>query len=383
MNGQKLRVLLFDPYGDAYGTGLANALSTKIELIYFTARNNTDKSKIECPIKYTFVVNPKFNGRFFFRVFKAFKLCFAYIKALKLIKKDKIDVIHIQWFQFYTLERFFLRKIRKHGTKIVFTSHNILPRVKGERFIKKLNKTYEFVDTIIVHGESLKNTFISLFPTHSTKIVVIKAGVAVGLEEKIEKGVLPPDDICKIETHNKIAIFFGGIFYNKGVDRLVKIWLKQTPHFQNSLLIIVGGLGKKYHQLLALKNEIAKCPNIIYHPVHVDEVSLNTYIYYSDFVIMPYREGNMSGVILKAANLNKTILATDVGAFSEYVDASSAFIVQNDEKTIEKELIHILNDVPKEQLKIMGEKMHQLINRNCSWEAISKETIEKAYKNEQ
>jgi glycosyltransferase involved in cell wall biosynthesis len=112
-------------------------------------------------------------------------------------------------------------------------------------------------------------------------------------------------------------LFFGQLSYYKGIDlflQAIPTVLKQYPNEQ----FLIAGKSSGYSIDTDL---IAEYPNNIQL---VDEYlsigRLSQLINHSKFIVCPYREATQSGVLMTAFAMGRSVLATRVGAFPEYID---------------------------------------------------------------
>ena len=369
-----MKVLLFDSSGSPYGNGLARELNKKVDFYYVTRKGISDKSWMKKNIYYYFYdkqVKNRFN-----RIIKGLMYVLAYVKTMRIIKKEKIDVLHIQWLNAPLIDSFFLKKIRKKNINIVLTAHNVLPHVEGEKYIEKYKKLYSYFNKIIVHGEAIKTEFSNYFPNYLNKVVVLHHGLYFGLSKEINLNLVNKNWLELIKRSDKTIIFFGIMFYNKGIDIVVKQWLEKYSN-TNNVLVIAGILNSEYKELISLEDDIKKTKNIIYYPYEMKEEMLNAFVSLSDIIIMPYRHASMSGIVFKAVEFEKTVLTTDVGAIKEYLDRDNSFVCNIDEYN--EYLDYILNYVSRDELQKKGKQLSMYVKNNYSWDVISNQTIIKAY----
>lgn len=364
-------VLLIDPSGDAYGAGLADGLSNKVKLFYITRDNDTDKSNISAEKFYWFIGGNKIK--------KGLQYILAYCRILRLIRKKKIDIVHIEWLLVPQFDKVMLRIMRWSKAKLILTAHNVLPHRNSEEFIGVYRRIYGYFDKIIVHGEGIKREFVSYFPEYESKIQIERHGVYLGQSLVTSSDSVDSNLIQRIDNYTKVAIFFGNIFYNKGIDRLIRHWLESYQNREDFFLIIVGKKHPKYDELTVLEEEISTCANIYYKPEEVTEIELNTLISFSDIIVMPYRHASMSGIVFKAAETKRAIVTTDVGSITEYVDESCAYITQNDDSAFCKQFDYIMDSISKERLKKVGEQLYVHIHNNYAWDQIATKTILEVY----
>lgn len=375
MNRQ--RVMLVDPSGDAYGKGLATGLSSKVDLFYITTKNNIEKCDIDAKVFllfYSGTVDSKIK-----KVIKGIKYITTYLKILKIIKLNHIDVVHIEWLLVPKLDRLLLKILKKFGVRVIYTAHNVLPHRNGEQFVSIYDEIYNNVDKIIVHGEEIKKEFSLIFPKYSGKLAIEKHGVYMGQSVRADLQAVSKEVIYKSQNAEKTIIFFGNIFYNKGLDRLLKLWLDNYFNDKRYYLIVVGKKDPGYVELSEYEQKMKECTNVFYKPVALDEEELNTYISLSNLIVMPYRHASMSGIIFKAAEMKKAVFTTAVGSIAEYIDDSCGYIVENKDEIFEEKLTSVIESVEKDILVKMGQSLYEHIHHDYDWNEIAQKTIQDAY----
>ncbi|MFT3980250.1 MAG: glycosyltransferase family 4 protein [Ferruginibacter sp.] len=123
-----------------------------------------------------------------------------------------------------------------------------------------------------------------------------------------------------LESGSEYILFFGRISAYKGLGLLLEamqqVW-EQYPH--EKLLIAGGGADDALlaHPLLTGKDE-----RVIFHNRFIPAEELSAIISRAKFVVCPYTDATQSGVLVSSFALNKPVLATNVGAFSEQLEDS-------------------------------------------------------------
>jgi len=120
----------------------------------------------------------------------------------------------------------------------------------------------------------------------------------------------------KLPFRNHI-LFFGQLSYYKGIDLLLQaipIVLKQYPdeHF------IIAGKSSGYKMDNKLITQYPNNIHFIHEYLCIEELS--NLINNAKFVVCPYREATQSGVLMTAFAMGRSVLATNVGAFPEYIN---------------------------------------------------------------
>ena len=160
----------------------------------------------------------------------------------------------------YSLDCYFLKALKCKCDKLVYTAHNVIPHVNGMSKVTVLRKIYARADKIILHGKGIRDEFIELFPEFNNKIYIQKHGAELNTDISYNEKSIPDFITKKIMTYNKVFLFIGNLFYNKGVDRLIPVWEKVS---KENLLVIVGEKNKDYKELEEYRDRINKMDNIL------------------------------------------------------------------------------------------------------------------------
>lgn len=117
-------------------------------------------------------------------------------------------------------------------------------------------------------------------------------------------------------AERRSILFFGQLSYYKGIDLLLQAIPKVLKVYPHEHFLIAGKtngfvLDKK------LLDEYAHHITFIDDYLSVEQLS--QLIHASKFVVCPYREATQSGVLMTAFAMGKTVLATNIGAFQEYI----------------------------------------------------------------
>lgn len=361
-----------------YAKGMINSLARKTELDFVTNEYYEDSGNNYGLYRFFFKYSENMPRRNFRLFIRGAEYVFAYCKIIRLAKKNRYDIVHIHWLLHYKIDYFFLKILKKYCNKLILTAHNVLPHINGNLYINDLQKIYGCFDTILVHGNSIKEELLKDFPEYSEKVHLQYHGVYFEQETYFNKNGVCNELINKVMQYNKRIIMFGAMFYNKGTDRLAKIWLDKFQH-SNTLLIIVGKETGNYQELDALKDIINITDNIYFKDEFIDNNTLNFLISYSDCVIVPYRHASMSGVVFTAAEFKKTVICTNVGALPEYIENNiDGFICDNTENGI-CDAIEIFSEQSVDELKIKGEALNRNIHLKYSWDCIADRLLNEIY----
>jgi len=381
-----MKVIMVDPWGTYnmyhYTNGLCTSIAKYCDLTLWTNYHFPQEDDFSYPIKRVFFKRSEKMRQSFMRDFV--RICEyygAYIALLRELKKNSYDLVHVQWLLHYKSDIFFLTHIKKLGPKVIFTAHNVLPHRSGTKHYNDLSKIYSKVDKIVVHGEIIRQELSDLFKDCKGKVSIQRHGPFTEQNLSYDKNLISQDIHAKLKEPEMIFIFFGNIFYNKGVDRLAKIWLDNFKDMRKHFLIIAGKKGSGYKELKEIESDIIACNNILYIDHFVEDNLLNYLLDHSQLVLLPYRDASMSGVIFTAAEFKKPVLSTRAGAIEEYlVDGENSFLVDNNREDYAVKLKYISERISKNHLARMGGNLHDHLRCNYSWAKIGEDLVDKTYR---
>jgi len=381
-----MKVMMVDPWGIynmyLYTDGLCESIAGLADLTLWTNYHYPQEKKLNYPVKRVFFKrSEKMKSGFFRNLIRIVEYYIAYFALFRELRAHNYDLVHIQWLLHYKTDIIFLGIIKKLGPKVIYTAHNILPHRSGKKQYADLSKIYNKVDRILVHGEQTRREFSDLYEDFKNKVSIQRHGSFSGQNLRYDRRLVNEDILAKMDVPNKRFIFFGNIFYNKGVDRLAKTWLENFKDLQQYLLIIAGKKDRNYKELNEIEAEIKACSNILYIDHFIDDNLLNYLVDQSQLVLLPYRSASMSGVVFTAAEFKKSVLATKTGAIEEYLeDDINSFLVDNSDQVYAEKLIYIIENVSSWQLAQMGINLRDHIRHQYAWEIIGRELVANDYR---
>ena len=376
-----MKVLLVNPWGinndEYYTSGLIYALSKRID-VDLAGNWHYKGNKPVGQFFPLFFKKSEFSKRKTRIIMRGIEYVAAYVRLLKIIKKNKYDYINIQWLLAYKIDKLFLKIIKKTKAKIVLTAHNAVPHVKGQEYIADLNMIYGLVDIIIVHGEAIKKELLNNFPLYENKIIVQPHGAI------LQRKVLHESECINKSIKEKMDfkesyIMFGNQFYNKGTDRLLKIWKSDYLKDDSKLLIIAGRRTDVFPELDEQLAGLKPDDNVLYMEGYIKDELLDYLIIRSEAVLLPYRHASMSGVVFTAAEYSKTILTTNCGAICEYLENNEDSIVTENSDEGYRIGFHDLVSLSKQKRQEYGDCLYRNINKKYSWDKIAEMLVERVY----
>ena len=260
----------------------------------------------------------------------SFSNTYVGFKVISFIRKHQINLIHFDTSsgRFMPVLPFVI-----HIKKIA-TVHDPLPHKGEESFKKTLIKyiySYVIRNYIFYSNFSLsqfnKSSGKSFYKTYT---VILKPYSYISqIKTTIQKG-------------QKFILYFGRISPYKGIDFLVDAFSSILAQYPNLHLVIAGKGNDDVYSNHYLTTPFS---NITFLNKYISVHDLANLIANAEFIVCPYREATQSGVLMTAFALNKTVLATNVGSFSEYiVNNENGFLVEPNVNAIKNGLVSMLSN---------------------------------------
>jgi glycosyltransferase involved in cell wall biosynthesis len=216
--------------------------------------------------------------------------------------------------------------------RYVHTAHNAVPhgREDSAAFRFAYRWIYRFPHTIVVHTTQLAKQLESEFGVEHSRISII----SIGLNEEVPEIRLTANESrrkLELPTRGAIALFFGKVEPYKGVDVLVEAWSLMKS--KDAHLAIVGECSDCSYASV-IRSILAKSPRVAemeWREGFISNTDVALWLKACDVVVMPYRNIYQSGVLFLSFRFGVPIVATDVGALSEFVDAESGVIASSND----------------------------------------------------
>lgn len=263
-----------------------------------------------------------------------------YLKALKelkqYIKKEKFDIVHLQWFSLPWLEWIYVRSLRKYS-KVVITVHDVIPFNVRPFEMKCLDLIYDAADQLLLHTESSRKQFCEHYRT-KTPIEIITQGFClksdyIKLDGKKAKAHFG------IPENSVVFLFYGTIRHSKGFDYLIRA-IGNASKKNEKIVLLAGGAFQKlnpetYQKLL--KESLEKTNYFVdFNFIPMEEEQW--YFSAADVICLPYLEITQSGVAQVGLMYELPMIASDIGEMNQVTRAG-----------VNGELVHPKNILELEQ----------------------------------
>ncbi|MCX7846332.1 MAG: glycosyltransferase family 4 protein [Dictyoglomaceae bacterium] len=296
-------------------------------------------------------------------------------KAFELSKQEFFDIIHVHdWlsaFSGYVLKHSFKKPLIAtiHATEY---GRNQGIYTREQKFIHDIEwwLTYE-AWRVIVCSNFMKNEIINLFNLPEDKVEVIPNGVNpetlktnLNLNEIRKNFALP---------HEKIVLFIGRMYYQKGPEYLLRSAPFILSQFPNAKFIFVG-TGDLLNSLreeaynLGLQNKAV-------FTGFIDDSLRNALLNIADVCVFPSIYEPFGIVALEAMALSKPVIASNLGGFSEIINSGydGLLFTPKDTYDLSQKILSLLKD--ENFAKILGERAREKVEKFYTWEKIAERTL--------
>ena len=296
----------------------------------------------------------------------------SYFRVALFIKKEKFDKVIIQYdYLYYNLLvfPFFLFLLRLFGFNPSLIIHTVASY--SDFFRKTLFRLYHsylllFTKKVFVHTVNAKNKLLG-----ST---VVKKPVEI-----VFHPILVRDTAPRVHRKGKIRLLcFGFIVWDKGTD----IAIKAFGNARNVSLKFVGSIPvypirNKQEFLDEVKNLASQYKNIELVNRFVSEEEKADAYTWCDFVVMPYRSIEQSGIIAEAWSFQRIPVCSDIRALRE--DAGSGrygvLFKAGDIDDLKKTVFSLAKDSRMQEKLLSGIKQ---VIKDRDFTKLSKDFVEKS-----
>ena len=260
-----------------------------------------------------------------FLVLKGISHIESMIRLLWVLHRGRPDVIHFQWIPLAVVDMRFIPLFRRIAP-IVLTVHDSIPfndnpsarlQCLGAVAIMK-----QF-DQLIVHTAAA-HARLENYGIAGEKINIIPHGLL--LEPKESAPYVGGGGCVNL-------LMFGGIKPYKGVDILLRaVALLPQVARHACRLRVIGEPCMPMEPLFDLANSLGIAPQVEFDLRFVPDGEISTLMESADIQVFPYREIDASGVLTLAIGVGRTIVASKLGVFDEWLrDGIHGALVQPDD----------------------------------------------------
>ena len=217
------------------------------------------------------------------------------------------DVVHVQWLM---MPGFDLRWLRRLGRArpTVFTAHNVMLRQSPER-TDLWKRIFTSVDGVVVHSERGVERLAALGVERARIARIPHPVFAPGTRTGYVPGMYPVPTL----------LLFGLLRTYKGLDVLVRALAEVVRTVSDVRLVVAGYPFDSVEPVRRLAEELQVEDRIDWRLGHVPDDDVEALMASATLVVLPYREGDASGVLATALGHARPVVASDIGSLGELV----------------------------------------------------------------
>lgn len=319
-----MQVKLIDPsaFTPPYDRALATALAAEgaeVELI------TSEFTYGPVPEPEGYEVSFDFYGRVSPRARRFSKALSHYPGMRRLRRKLEAApdplVTHYQWLTMPRLDRHLISSRKPR----VMTAHYILPPGPTARQLATARGMFGAMDAVIAHSRRGAERLIDEVGLPAEQVRVIPHGAFDYLTRLPEEKPLPEElaapsaawDGADREARPPVILFFGLLRPYKGLDVLIRAAEQlSTPTGQPAPELWI--VGNPRMDLSPLMEQAAKLRlDVRWLPRFIEDAEIPAIMRRADLLVLPYLDGEQSGVLYTGIAFGKAMVVSDVGGIGE------------------------------------------------------------------
>ncbi len=363
----KRKIALIDPIGsraglDSYDKSLVKALNEEGVGGVIYSNFYCDEFPENCHSYFSATSLPS--------LLRNLLLPFQFFKAINDARRRGCTSVLSHTFHFDRFDLHKFRAIKSKGLQSIVIVHDV------DNFVYSTNKSNlkiiceDLADIIIVHNrftyDELSRNIDS--STH-IKIHIIPHGHFLNTNEDLISKVDARKKL-KLEPVVKVALFFGMIKPNKGLDTLLRSWKNVTS---NAVLVIAGRMrNSSFAQYQKIIDTDLIGADIRLLIRHISNQERNRLFSAADLIVLPYSRIYQSGVLLQALSHGVPVIASRLPAFEEIiVDGVNGLLFEPD--NLKQLALQIDRLFEKEDLRnSLIKNGLETVKQNHNWNLIAK-----------
>lgn len=228
-------------------------------------------------------------------------------------------VTHYQWLTMPRLDRRLIADRRPR----VMTAHYILPPGPTDRQLSTAKHVFGAMDAVIAHSRRGAERLVSEVELPAERVRVIPHGAFDYLTRLPDEKPLPPELAVASAAWDgenprpPVVLFFGLLRPYKGIDVLIRAaeqLAAPTGEAAPELWIV----GNPRMDLTPLMEQTAKLNlDVRWLPRFIEDAEIPAIMRRADLLVLPYLDGEQSGVLYTGIAFGKAMVVSDVGGIGE------------------------------------------------------------------
>lgn len=280
-------------------------------------------------------------------------------RVLRLVKRLKPDVVHIQWSRLPWIDIQLVKQIRKAGIPVVHTVHDVIPLYERGGTHRQLEALYATADALIVHAEANRRDLLARFPSIRPSRVRVMPMIATE-SPRTSKSETQSEARRRldIDENDPTIALIGTIKQYKGLDvlgeALPQVW-KAAP--ATNVLIAGPTSDRQQSELVKM---LARDHRVHVYNRYIPYEDMWIYHLAADLVVFPYHHIYQSAALTTAMVFARPVVVSDVGGLAELVDGNGWIVKPENPTALGQTIVEALSN--RKLLTTMGRRSRQLID---------------------
>jgi len=287
-----------------------------------------------------------------------FFLLQQFISIARLVKSEKIEIIHAHWIIPQAFIAVLYRKISGAKIKILATIHGSDFLGLSGKFGNKLKKyVFDNIDELTVVSASLKDAVVEF--GYKKEIYVYSMGIDTTMFSPDKKN---PNLKARFSINGEYLLYVGACTENKGIRYLVEAIPKIVAEYPDLKLLIIGD-GVLKTEMISLVEQQNVQDNVLFLGAILNN-ELPEFYATADIFVMPSLYDGFGLVNIEAMSCGTLPIVSDIPVFREIIeDGKTGVLVElkNSEKLASAVVRYLRN--PEENIKMASRCRQDIIGK--------------------
>ncbi len=289
-------------------------------------------------------------------------------------------VTHYQWLTMPGLDRRLIADRRPR----VMTAHYILPPEPGHRQVAAARKLFGSMDAVIAHSRRGADRLTGEVGLPAERVRVIPHGAFDYLTRLPEEKPLPPELSRPNpawdgdDPRPPVVLFFGLLRPYKGIDVLIRA-AEQLATPTGEVAPELWIVGNPRMDLTELKEQTARLRlDVRWLPRFIEDDEIPEIMRRADVLVLPYLDGEQSGVLYTGIAFGKAMVVSDVGGIGEVAreHGVASLVDPGDAEALGRELSRLVigSDAADERARLEA-RCRAAAEGPFAWDAVARDTL--------
>jgi glycosyltransferase involved in cell wall biosynthesis len=295
-------------------------------------------------------------------------------RVLRELRARPVDVVHVQWAMLPLLDVPALAALKRAGSRLVFTVHDVQPRDWWRTHGISERSIWRLADRLIVHSQAN----LTVLADKDRGAGARSAVVPLGSPPEIH-GAPPTRDEARarlgLPAESEIVLFFGGLKFYKGLDLLIDAFARVRLKRPRAFLLIASEPIEPFEPYARSISRLRLADAVRTRLAYIPDREVGAYFSAADLVVLPYRATSFSGVLMTAYAFGRPVVVSATGGLGETVlsEGTGQAVPPGDVGALAEAIEALLAD--DELRRRMGARAAELAATRYSWDAVAAQTL--------